>query len=58
MSTTNLNKSLFFLIDDKHSPNLLALNLHKMTPMIEVIKSIAAMVTVMLIGRPRLQEAL
>lgn len=45
-------------MDDKCSPNFLALRQQKITLRIEVIKSIAAMETVMVNGRSKYQGAL
>lgn len=60
MGAPNQNKALLLYckIDDKCSPNFLALKRQKITLRIEVIKSIAAMETVMVNSRPKLQEAL
>lgn len=59
MAAPNLNKApLYFKMDEKCSPNFLALKQQKMTLRIEVIRSVAAMEAVMVNSRPKFQEVL
>lgn len=60
MGKPNPNKALllYLKMDDKCPPDFLALKRQKITLMIEVIKTNAAMETVTVNGRPKFQEAL